>query len=83
MTSLNNKKPSFRKTGTNYSNAELSRKAKAVAEKAVRQRDIKRKEKVASDKINSTWVGNKKTKKATVKSTKSSAQLKAIFAKKK
>lgn len=94
MTSLRNKKPiSKAKNSTNYSNAELSRRAKAVADKVVRQREIKRKSKAASDKINSTWSGNKKTKAKKVnpiaalnavgKKTKSSAQLRAIHARKK
>lgn len=83
----------YQKNKTNYSKAELSRKAKQAADKIVRQREIKRQSKAATEKINSTWIGNKKTKPKKVdplkrlsqigKSTKSSAQLRAIYAKKK
>jgi hypothetical protein len=93
MTSLRNKKPiSKAKNSTNYSNAELSRRAKADAMKIVRKREIDRKSREASKKINDTWSGNKKTKPKKVnpisrlneigKKTKSSAQLRAIYAKK-
>lgn len=83
----------YQKNKTNYSKAELSRKARVVAEKVVRQREIKRKSEAATKKINDTWIGNKKTKPKKVnpisklnqigKQTKSSAQLRAIHARKK
>jgi len=86
-------KKSYVKNTTNYSKAELSRKARVAAEKVVRQREIARKSKAATDKINSTWIGNKKTKPKKVnpltrlnqigKSTRSAAQNRAIHAKKK
>lgn len=85
------KKTSYVKNTTNYSKEELSRRAKKEAMKVVRKREIARKSKAASDKINSTWSGNKKTKAKKVNpislmnaiGKRTTAQNRAIHAKKK
>lgn len=46
---------------TNYSQAEIKRRAKASFEIAVKRSVAKQKGEAASKKINSTWIGNKKT----------------------
>lgn len=76
-------KKSYVKNTTNWSKAELSRKAKKEAMKVVRQRDIARQQVAASKKINDTWTGNKKAKSSTSKAKRSTSQLRAIYAKKK
>ena len=90
------RKTSYVKNTTNYSKAEISRRARVAAEKVVRQRDIARKSKAATEKINATSSSSKANKRKSTKktnplarlnevgrATKSSAQLRAIYAKKK
>lgn len=81
------------KNKTNYSKDEYSRRARVQAEKIVRKREVARKSKAATEKINSTSASTKKTKPKKInpltrmnevaKQTRSSAQLRAIYAKKK
>lgn len=84
------------KNTTNYSDAEIKRRAKASFERALKRTMAKQKGVAASKKINATSssskANNKKSTKKTNplarlnevgKATRSSAQLRAIYAKKK
>jgi hypothetical protein len=70
---------------TNYSQAEISRRLKVRVQESARKVGAMRKAEAASKKINSTWIGNKKTtpKKINTRATmnktmtKSSAQTKS------
>jgi hypothetical protein len=79
------------KSTTNYSQDEIKRRAKASFEIALKRTIAKQKGVAASKKLNSTWVGNKKTKPKKANATamlnaignRTTAQNRAIHAKKK
>lgn len=71
------------KSTTNYSDAQITRNLKVKMERKLSLALAAKKGKDASKKINATWTGNKKPKSTISKAKRSTAQLRAIYAKKK